>query len=265
MTRVVPVQEVEECAHLVLAATWQAGHAQQAAHAAVAGGAAAPALAAGAGGSSQLLEAGAAAAAAVMPACALQSAKLLVTCLSADFSLLPALKSLELRFCYTSHLHRHFQSMPDVEGSASLAAATALTELQLGGRGRGLPPSMAELIRCAPTSLQTLKLESRWGQEVAAALGSLTQLSALTLATEHSGTAEAQGPLPAAGCPMWGNLRVLSLCSAYFLEQVRGAGGQGAMRTTLLSCMLLAHGFSCMLAAPRSGCLSAKPPRVGLL
>lgn len=109
-----------------------------------------------------------------------------------DFALMPALE-----VAYIDVL--------ELDGAASIAAASALATLELGEDGElNLEgPCVAELLRHLPTSMRRMRIRGAWSGEAAEALGHVTQLRSLHLAGEDS-------PLPAADAPLWQGLTGLN-------------------------------------------------------
>lgn len=108
-----------------------------------------------------------------------------------DFALMPALQNAQVEVL-------------SLDGAATIAAASALTALVLGGDA-GDPldvPWVAELLRHLPASVKKLRMMNNWSNEAAKALGRLTQLRALQLAGDNP-------PMPPADAPLWRKLTSL--------------------------------------------------------
>ncbi|GAB4817327.1 hypothetical protein N2152v2_004373 [Parachlorella kessleri] len=138
-------------------------------------------------------------------------AKLSVTRLIADFSLMPAL----------AHLEVTVRSLPELEGAASIAAATALTQLRLLD-SYALPDYRRaawplKLLRSLPPSLRALSGPS-WSTELAEAVGGLTQLHALSVAYHGE-----EPTIPPPEAPLWPSLRALHIPANAVPQELRHA------------------------------------------
>ncbi|GAB4813924.1 hypothetical protein N2152v2_000970 [Parachlorella kessleri] len=121
--------------------------------------------------------------------------------LAVDFAALPGLKSAKL---FTAcHLER----------PASIAAATALTYLELTSEYEWDPSSL-ELLQSLPPSVRCLSMDKDWPQEAANLVGRMTSLVGLELLQEYA------SPLPADDAPVWAGLRALQ--STQFGEASEG-------------------------------------------
>ncbi|GAB4813914.1 hypothetical protein N2152v2_000960 [Parachlorella kessleri] len=119
--------------------------------------------------------------------------------LSADFAMLPGLKTA----C--------FASFTKLDCVANIAAATALTCLQLCEWNTDWEHSSGmELLRTIPSSVKCLALEGDWSEEVAALVGQQTGLEALAL----RGCENYDPVAPPAGAPVWAGLRAFSWTNA---------------------------------------------------
>ena len=131
-------------------------------------------------------------------------AKLGLVSLEVNFALMPALAHLELS-----------DSLRFLNGAAGIAAATALTQLQLDAHFTipeegGLAPWRRELMLCLPSSLRALSLP-RWRAGLASMLVALPRLVGLSVREW-----EPQPPptvLPAATA-LWASLRALDISTA---------------------------------------------------
>jgi hypothetical protein len=140
-----------------------------------------------------------------------------------DFAVLPALTSL------------HLGVEEELVGAATVAAATALQQLRMGG-GRlddpgGFPLYQAwvlQVLENAPPSIHHLTIMGDWPEEVAEALGSMCQLRVLVLLDPLSSSWEQDDedpPTRAGPGELWRNLQALRwVCSAP-LPQVGTAHG----------------------------------------
>ena len=119
--------------------------------------------------------------------------------LSVDFATLPGLRAA----CFASYT--------ELDRAASIAAATALTCLELREWDPDWEHSSAlELLQSLPPSVSCLGLQGHWAPEAAALVGQLTGLSALALRVGYDDDPE---PL-AAGAPVWAGLRGFSWSDA---------------------------------------------------
>ncbi|GAB4816113.1 hypothetical protein N2152v2_003159 [Parachlorella kessleri] len=124
----------------------------------------------------------------------LASVRLCCSDVVAPFSLMPAVRRAEVW-------------VDQLEGAGSIAAATSLTRLQLGGDEAAFcgEPWVPELLRSAPASLRALAVVGSWLAAAATAAGSLVQLRALSV------VADAPTLLPPEGAAVWRSLQVLNL------------------------------------------------------
>ncbi|GAB4813906.1 hypothetical protein N2152v2_000952 [Parachlorella kessleri] len=129
------------------------------------------------------------------PAAQLQGLTCLLGKLSVDFSALPGLKDFRVT------------NFVQLVGGASIAAATALTRVELTEWHQGWEHGSAlEVLKNLPRSVKLLHLMGDWPVAAAALVGSLQGLVALDL--EYVGAG--QPALPVVGMPVWTSLRAIS-------------------------------------------------------
>ncbi|GAB4817326.1 hypothetical protein N2152v2_004372 [Parachlorella kessleri] len=137
-------------------------------------------------------------------------AKLAGTHLIADFALMRALAHLEVTV-----------QVRELDGAASIAAASALTQLRLFD-SYALPDYERatwpmELLRSLPPSLRALSVPS-WSSELAEAVGGLTQLHALSVAYHGE-----EPKIPPPEAPLWPSLRALHIPANAVPQELRHA------------------------------------------
>ncbi|GAB4813928.1 hypothetical protein N2152v2_000974 [Parachlorella kessleri] len=115
--------------------------------------------------------------------------------LAVDFGALPCLKSATF---YTSR---------QLDAPASIAAATALTYLELNIAEDEWDPSALELLRSLAPSVRCVSMGEHWPQEAADLLGNMTNLVGLELRYATF------TPLLADDAPVWAGLRAFGSCS----------------------------------------------------